>query len=217
MTLIIVLLIAGAARFVYGLGALRIMLPFYTKLRRDRLLRIPARDALFRIIQDSPGIHFVELQKQVGTLHGGPRRIAFGVLAYHLGMMERFNLIVSKREGRYRRYFDADAGMGADASRVALLRTTPIPLIAAEILAQPGVTQREIHHRIAPRHPVTRQALSYHLKRLLARDLIEVTEAGRYCHYRPTERLVRLASFVGGFEPVDPSKETPVGPTPAAA
>jgi predicted transcriptional regulator len=194
------LLLAAAIAFAsftarHAFGAA--VISFYTKLRKEKLLNVPARETIFRAIQQAPGIHFVELQKQVGSLNGTGNLIGFGALAYHLSQMERFELIVSKREGRFRRYFDRGANLGADAARVALLQTSPVTLVAREVLASPGLSQAELHTRVSPPYPMTRQALSYHLRRLSSKELVEVEERGRFCHYRPTERLSRLAGFLG--------------------
>lgn len=168
----------------------------YTKLRKDKLLNIGARDTIYRVIQQAPGINFVELQKQVGSINDGRNTIGFGALAYHLGQMERFELIVSKREGRFRRYFDVGAKMGADAARVALLQTFPVNLVARAVLDSPGANQGDIHARTNPNYTMTRQALSYHLRRLAEKELIAIEIRGRFCHYSPTEKLERLSAFV---------------------
>ncbi|HEX9816802.1 MAG TPA: hypothetical protein VGB18_07470, partial [Candidatus Thermoplasmatota archaeon] len=179
--------------------------PLDTKLRKDKLLTISARDMIYRVIQQAPGIHFLELQKQVGQAAETANPIGFGALAYHLSQMERFDLIVSKREGRFRRYFDVSAKMGADAARVALLQTNPVNLVARAVLDGPGLSQGDLHARVNPHHPMSRQALSYHLRRLATKELVVIETRGRFCHYRPTEKLERLSTFVTpGPAPVVP-------------
>lgn len=176
----------------YGGGLTNVLIPLYTKLRRDDVLRVPARESLFRAIRESPGIHFLELRKVVGekgTL------VAFGALAYHLSQLEKFQLVTSKRAGRYRRYFET-ATVGGDAARLALLKTAPIPLVARVVLARPGANQAELHGAIQAELPVTRQALAYHLRRLEERELVVRETQGRFAHYRPTERLLRLSSHL---------------------
>ncbi len=176
------------------------LIPLYTKLRKDKLLNITSRDDIYRVIQQTPGIHFLELQKQVGSTANQKSPIGFGALAYHLSQMERFELIVSKREGRFRRYFDVSAKLGADASRVALLQTSPVNLVARVVLASPGANQGDLHARVGHHYQMTRQALSYHLRRLAEKDLVEIVMRGRFCHYRATERLHQLSSYIAGSQ-----------------
>ena len=210
-----VLLVVLASLFYFrdlvsSVGA-RLFLPLYTKLKKDHLLDVPARENIFRLIQATPGIHFLQIHKTLRTDRSSA--VAYGQLAYHLSQMERFELIVSKREGRYRRYFDTNARLGADAARVALLQTTPVPLIAKALLESPGSTQMALHQRLSSNLPITRQALAYHLKRLVAKDLAVVANEGRFHHYQPTERLVRLAGFLTGA----PAASTaPAEPAPAS-
>jgi predicted transcriptional regulator len=206
ISLVLLVICAAGARVISAT-----ILSLYTKLKKDKLLTIPARDTIYRVIQQSPGIHFVELQKQVGSLNGTGNPIGFGALSYHLSQMERFELIVSKREGRFRRYFDVGAKMGADTARIALLQTHPVSLIAKTVLESPGLSQGDLHARIAPAHAMTRQALSYHLRRLAAKELVTIELTGRFCHYRPTERLARLSSYLSA--PSLPSTE-PLTPRP---
>lgn len=182
----------------------RLLAPLYTKLRKDDVLRVPARESLFRAIREAPGIHFLELRRVVGergTL------VAFGALAYHLSQLERFQLITSKRSGRYRRYFET-AVVGGDAARIALLQTKPVPVVARALLARPGASQAELHAALGASLPVTRQALAYHLRRLEAKELAVREMQGRFARYRPTERLVKLAGYLppaplpaGGADP----------------
>ncbi|MBI2077353.1 MAG: hypothetical protein HYT80_03135 [Euryarchaeota archaeon] len=199
-----------AYRDIFAAFASRLFLPLYTKLRKDRLLDVPARESIFRHIQATPGIHFLQLHKTVRTDDGSS--VAFGALAYHLAQMERFQLIVSKREGRYRRYFDTGAHLGADAGRVAFLQNAPVPTIARVLLENPGTTQGVLHQRLAATLPLTRQALAYHLKRLVAKDLARLVTEGRFHRYEPTERLVKLAGFLSS-----PTTEGSPAPTPAPA
>jgi predicted transcriptional regulator len=173
---------------------------FYTKLRKDKLLDVQARDTLYRLIQQTPGINFLALHGLVKNIEG-TAPIAFGALAYHLSQMERFHLIVSKREGRYRRYFDVGANMGADTARVALLQTHPVPCIARAILSGPAQNQAALHASLGAQLGITRQALAYHLKRLEAKELVERQTEGRFHRYVPTDRLRRLSGFLDAAPP----------------
>lgn len=184
--------VAALLRSAPVVALLRIIAPLYTKLRKDDVLRVPARESLFRAIRESPGIHFLELRRVVGE-RGTP--VAFGALAYHLSQLERFQLVTSKRAGRYRRYFET-AAVGGDAARIALIQTQPMPLVARAVLGRPGASQAELHALLWVALPVTRQALAYHLRRLEAKELVVRESRGRSTAYKPTERLLRLKEYL---------------------
>lgn len=185
----------------------------YTKLRKERLFNVRARDEIYRAIQASPGIHFLALHRSVLSARGG--RIAFGALAYHLSQMERFELIVSKRAGRFRRYFDVASRIGADAGRIALLQTHPVPIVARVVWENPNLSQAALHHKLLALLPVRRQTLAYHLKRLVEKELVARESVGRFTRYRPTDRLQRLLRVIVPSESDSPVQaKIAAGPTP---
>lgn len=199
---------ALAFRDLIVFAAGRITIPLYTKLRRDRLFNVHAREEIYRAIQQTPGINFLALHREIRSRSGGSR-IAFGSLAYHLSQMERFEFVVSKREGRFRRYYDVAARLGADSARVALLQTQPVPLVALTVMQNPGLSQTALHQKIISALPVRRQTLAYHLKRLVAKDLVVRESIGRFTRYQPTDRLKRLAHLLSPVAPTTDSADLP--------
>lgn len=55
------------------------------------------RDSIFSLIEDNPGIHFREIQRRSG--------LAVGQVEYHLYQLEKEERIVSREDGKVKRYF----------------------------------------------------------------------------------------------------------------
>lgn len=60
------------------------------------------RELILNTIEKNPGLHFRELQRRSGT--------ATGQLEYHLYQLERDNRIVSKQDGKLKRFFSNEQG-----------------------------------------------------------------------------------------------------------
>ena len=60
-------------------------------------LELDSRRKIYEQVEKVPGIHFRELSRRL--------KIPTGVIEYHLRYLETHELIVSRREGRYKRYF----------------------------------------------------------------------------------------------------------------
>lgn len=175
-----------------GLGAIVLA---YTKLRKPQLLDHDRRQALFDLVKNDPGITFLQIHEKLKEHFGRAGGFGFGSLTYHLSQLERFGLIISKREGRFRRYFENGGRFGRDTQRIAVLQTPPIPRVVEIVLAEPGASQTRIHEYVAEEHAVTRQAVSYHLRRLIEHELLTVERAGKAKAYSPTEKLRELAVY----------------------
>lgn len=55
------------------------------------------RDSIFSLIEDNPGIHFREIQRRSG--------LAVGQVEYHLYQLEKDDRIVTREDGKVKRYF----------------------------------------------------------------------------------------------------------------
>ncbi len=63
----------------------------------DTTLDLETRNRLYRIIEESPGLHFRELQRR--------SKIAVGSLQYHLDFLGKKSFISSVKEGKFVRYY----------------------------------------------------------------------------------------------------------------
>jgi DNA-binding transcriptional ArsR family regulator len=177
---------------IYALS--RSGLPLYTRLAKQEVLNLRTREVIFQTIQSSPGINFLALRQRVPSVRG-PGPIAFGILAHHLAKLEGFGLVLSRREGRYRRYFDAGSGLARDAAAIALLKTAPVNHLARIILERPGSTVNELRAHLAGSVALQRTSVLHHLDRLMNHGLVARERRGKFSTYSPTERLRSVAAL----------------------
>lgn len=132
------------------------------------------RTTLLKHIKENPGIRYRELLRLTGW--------ANGVLAYHLSMLERANVIKVDRQSRMTRYYPLNTPDN-ESSILKFVRHEPIRLIVLFILENDMCTFNEIveHVRKAP------STVSSHLKRLREANIISV-RYGEYQLYKLTDK-----------------------------
>lgn len=149
---------AGLAAAVYTLSSqplkyrlsLAAFAPFYTRLKRDEILKHRIRMDLLRAIEENPGLHLGHLADSIS----GSR----GTVMYHLRVLEREGIIKSEKDGRFRRFYPT--GMPIGRNDLALNRTDE--KILDIIKRSPGVSLRDISSLLG----LSKQIVSYHVARL---------------------------------------------------
>jgi predicted transcriptional regulator len=96
-----------------------------------------------------------------------------GTLSYHLGVLEKTELIQSRREGlKYRAFYPT----GMNFPKAERFRLTDLQIrIIGSIRSQPGLTQKEIAQLLGQKP----QTINYNIKVLGQAGLISVVKAGR--------------------------------------
>ena len=161
--------------------------PFYSRIRRSRVLAHERRQEIHRILGERPGLTLMELARATGMV-----RV---VLQHHLRMLETHQVIVTRMEGRRRTYFLAGQippppvlhGQAAlrDASRKRI----------ADLLAQAGrpLTQSDLSRELG----LSQRLVSYHLSQLESAGLV-ASEGRLPRRYRPTDLLGLTLEGKGG-------------------
>ncbi|HIL32949.1 MAG TPA: winged helix-turn-helix transcriptional regulator, partial [Candidatus Poseidoniales archaeon] len=150
----------------------KLLLPLYTRLRRDTLADEPTRQNLMRYIYVHPGANFTQLRDHF-DLHNG-------TLSHHLNVLENHSVIESFRAGRQRLFYPCRAERAGVVAR---------PLVTGEVQQQivmlikeePGITQS----MIATRLDMSRQKVNYHVTALTRQALIRVEPSGRITRLYP--------------------------------
>lgn len=142
--------------------------PLYTRLAPSRLLDQEKRESLHRLIGAHPGIHYSDLKRRTG--------LPAGVLVHHLRTLERHGLIVSRRDGAFRRFAPAAAPFPAPAPAPI----TPMQRRVLDLLAGAPRTQRQIAEALG----LSQQGANRHVKTLERRGLLAIRfEEGEWrCH-----------------------------------
>lgn len=153
-------------------------------------LELESRRKIYERIGKVPGIHFRELNRRL--------KIPMGVIEYHLKYLEDHELIVSRREGRYKRYFIIGKLGSRDKELLALLRQKMPRHILMHLLLHPKTSHKKLRKLLS----ISASTLSFHLSKLTDADLIDQVKAGRKFQYivKDEELISRaLIRFKEGF------------------
>jgi DNA-binding MarR family transcriptional regulator/protocatechuate 3,4-dioxygenase beta subunit len=171
---VVALTIAAIAATEVGKVALigLLLIPLYTKIKREKVMDHFVRGRIFEYISQNPGVNYSAIKKRFNLTNG--------TVTYHLSMLERQDFIRSKHDGIYKRYFRN--GSGAKLSDVEPMS---VQLSIAKLVRErPGLTQKEIAKRVGS----SKQLVSYHIRRMRDEGLLETRREGRSVKVYPTYR-----------------------------
>jgi predicted transcriptional regulator len=195
---------AGLAMLAWFWPSLKFFLaPLYTRIAPDAVLMHGAREKIYRLIRDEPGIHAHEVAARLG--------LGWGTAVYHLKLLERNSLVVSRHEGRYKRFFVTGDQRIQHREAVALLRNATSRSIATAVAAQPGQIQKQLCQALG----VSPSLASWHLQRLEASGLVTAERLGRAVRYNPGPAWGELASLTTEAHAAPAPSPAPGAPVPA--
>ncbi|MBN1538556.1 MAG: winged helix-turn-helix transcriptional regulator [Candidatus Thermoplasmatota archaeon] len=129
-------------------------------------LELDTRRMIYDIIESSPGIHFREISRRLD--------IPMGVVEYHINYMLKRDMIVARKEGRYKRYY-TEGKIGSNEKKVlAFLRKDAPRAIIMHLMLNPGARHRDLKRELG----ISGSTLSFHLKKMLRKDVIREEEEG---------------------------------------
>jgi DNA-binding MarR family transcriptional regulator len=150
-----------------------LLLPMYSRIQKEDVLDQFVRGQIYGYIKTNPGVHYNQILRKVGVKNG--------TLSYHLGVLEKTELIQSRREGlKYRVFYPT--GMNFPKSERFRLTDLQIHIIDA-VKGQPGLTQKEIA-QLLEKKP---QTINYNIKVLDQAGLVNVMKVGRKTTVYPVE------------------------------
>lgn len=123
-------------------------------------LLVQNRTLVLDLVAKNPGAHLRELARR------GPA--ALGTTLYHLDRLERAGKIVVRRDGRYKRYFTADAFDAKEKTLLSAMRHHVPCDVVADLLVLREATQRELGRRVG----VSRSTISFHTTQLVAAGIL---------------------------------------------
>ncbi len=170
----------GQSKAVLGAGGLAVA--GYARVQGRAVLEHPGRQQVYDAVRAHPGISMVELAELVGF--GG------STLNYHLRVLERNELLISIKDGRYVRFFDQQSGLYANGRKqvVAALRNKTTSAIAKHIVEHPGVPQCDV----AQEFGIAASTVNWHVKRLTDAGLVEKRRDRHFTRYFLGEAWSRL-------------------------
>ncbi len=173
---------ASEAQYLLSLGKSRtlvqsvISLPIIAGVDLDEgSLNSSARGEIFNFVRDNPGVHFRWICRHLG--------MSIGVVQYHLGLLTSTGHLISRRERRYKRYFESGRFSETDIEVISTLRNGTARKIITILLGEPNLR----HADLASLLEMSSQALTWQMKRLKAKGLVRVETECRKTRYSVTE------------------------------
>lgn len=141
-----------------------LIVPLYTKIRRERVLDHFIRGQIYGYILANPGEHYNAIKLALGLTNGS--------LAHHLKTLEREEFVKSRKFGLYRRFYPKHMRIPDDGD----FRLNNIQKNIVDVIDEnPGISQKEI----ATAMNVTPPTVNYHIGILASAKMIRVVREGR--------------------------------------
>ncbi|MDO8538695.1 MAG: winged helix-turn-helix transcriptional regulator [archaeon] len=134
----------------------------------DEALELKARGKIYKVIEESPGLHFREIQRRA--------EIAVGSLQYHLEYLQKKHLVRIEKQGKFVRYYSVRGRqLGEDEKTMSLLRQNTIRRIVLHLLQHKQANNLSISNAVN----LSASTVSWHLEKMLEEGLIEREKHGR--------------------------------------
>jgi predicted transcriptional regulator len=149
--------IISAVLFILVIGTFS-----YSRLKRKSILDNLNRKNIYENIKANPGIHYMELQRELD--------IPQGVLAYHLNVLEKREYIKSMQDSKYRRFY-----LSGVKSDLKMVLTSVQMRILNVVNNHPGISQTKISENIGK----NRMLVNYHIRILTDAGILALEKSGR--------------------------------------
>lgn len=146
------------------LALFMLIVPLYTKIRRERVLDHFIRGQIYGYVLANPGEHYNAIKLALGLTNGS--------LAHHLKTLEREEFLKSRKFGLYRRFYPKHMRIPEDGDfHMNNIRKNIVDVIDEN----PGISQKEIATAIN----ITAPTVNYHIGILASAKMIRVVREGR--------------------------------------
>lgn len=139
---------------------------------KEEALELDARRKIYEHILATPGTHLRGVHRAV--------RLPFGQVLYHLNYLEKLELVVVKKDGKFSRYFVKNLIGRKEKDVISLLRHEVPRTISILLLFRKEMSHKQIleHVRVSP------STLSFHLAKMVDSEVVAREQRGRESLYR---------------------------------
>ncbi|HLF16168.1 MAG TPA: winged helix-turn-helix transcriptional regulator [Candidatus Thermoplasmatota archaeon] len=162
-------LIPGVLVIAVGAALWRLaafFVPLFSRLRKHEVADHPVRAELLALILADPGIHTSELCLRSG--------LGSGHVRHHLSVLESYGFIARSNGGRYVCYYPSQESARRMHHRIKVVKTSRARFLLGLVRSRPGLSMVDVERMAG----VARSRLDYHLRRLVAADLVKVHKEG---------------------------------------
>lgn len=171
------LLAAAAAKQLAVAG-----LAGYARISKSEVLDHATRERMLRAITETPGLSLSEVQARFA--------LGWGTAVYHLDRLESAGHLASERSGFAKRYYPRAALSPGERAVRAVLARPQLAKLAERVLAEPGLSQQELAHRLG----ITAGAATKQLAALEGAGLVQRVREGKVARVAPTAALAGAAT-----------------------
>lgn len=127
-------------------------------------LELDTRKRIYELIESTPGVHFREISRRLD--------IPMGVVEYHLHYLLKKDMIIARKEGRYKRYYTEGKVGSRDKRVLAFLRKEVPRKILMHLMLEPGSRHRDLKEELG----VSGSTLTFHIKKMIKKGVVEEKE-----------------------------------------
>jgi len=153
------------------------------------ILKFETRKKIYYFILQNPGLNTRNISKKMN--------IPKTTLIYHLRRLQKMDILESKNNGKYTRYYVSKKVGGNDKIILSLLRQETVKQILIYIMFRGCATQKEISEEIN-KHKTT---IGFYMKKLRDMNIIEPALIGDKIVYGPGNWIKIDRSCVGKEKP----------------
>ncbi|MDD1686123.1 winged helix-turn-helix transcriptional regulator [Methanoregula sp.] len=158
----------------------------FRRIVRGNILGNSVRNTLYCCIRERPGISPGELAEAAG--------LSRGALAYHLALLRAFGKIVLvKNHGGVRCFENSGTYSLCEQKMFNCLRSGTGNKIIRALAATPGLSREELGQVLGVSGPT----VTWHMKRLAADGVVDVSRDGRFSRYAISEEMTAFLQRTG--------------------
>jgi len=143
----------------------------FRQISTENVLDCPERQRIFSWIQNHPGIHFRELERETGTNRG--------TLSYHLEILAQTHTILTTRSSGHTRYFENDGKYSELEQKILSSLNNDRKSTILHVLLDAPATQAELSNTLAISSP----SVAWHMKWLYREGIVSIQKHGRQQKY----------------------------------
>ncbi|HVM46162.1 MAG TPA: ArsR family transcriptional regulator [Candidatus Thermoplasmatota archaeon] len=151
---------------------------------KEEALELDARRHIYEHILATPGTHLRGVHRAV--------RLPFGQVLYHLNYLEKLDLVVVKKDGKFSRYFVKNLIGRQEKNVISVLRHEVPRTISVLLLFHDEMTHKQILEHVG----VSPSTLSFHLAKMVDAEVVTREQRGRESIYRLVDRDLTTTTLI---------------------
>lgn len=142
---------------------------------KEEALELDARRRIYDHILATPGTHLRGVHRAV--------RLPFGQVLYHLNYLEKLEMVVVKKDGKFSRYFVKNLIGRREKDAISVLRHEVPRTVSILLLFRKELSHKQILEHVA----VSPSTLSFHLSKMVDSGVVQREQRGRESIYSLTD------------------------------